>query len=109
MGIANQAAHRLQAPLFGILAIRHHQGRRRIVDAGCIARCHGSLGIEYGGQPAEFLDGTTVPDSLVDQKGHFVPLDLDLDRNDLRFEEPMVDRGAGAPMAFHRQRVLIFP
>jgi hypothetical protein len=61
------------------------------------------------GSLAKLLDGGAVPHGLVGHEGHFVPLDLDLDRNDPRFEEALIDRGTGAPMALHRQRVLILP
>ena len=61
-------------PIFGILAIRQHKGRRRVVDAGCVARCHGAFGIEYGGQLGELLDAGALPHGLVDPEGHFVPL-----------------------------------
>ena len=71
--------------------------------------CHGAFGIEYGGQLGELLDGGALPHGLVGREGDFFPLDLDLDRNDLRFEEALIDRGTGAPMALHRQRVLILP
>ena len=76
---------------------------------GGVARCHGAFGIEDGRQLGQFLDGAVVPHGLVGHEGHFVPLDLDLDRNNLRFEEALIDRRTGAPMALDRQRVLVLP
>ena len=61
------------------------------------------------GSLASFSTVVPLPHGLVGHEGHFVPLDLDLDRNDLRFEVALIDRRTGAPMTLHRQRVLILP
>jgi hypothetical protein len=47
-----------------------------IVEAGCVAGCHGAFWIRIRGPLRELLDGGALPHGLVGREGRFVLLDF---------------------------------